>query len=411
MTANRDADRIVRAWLDLMPEEAPDRAIASVLEAVEATPQRRPFLVGRWRLIPMTRLAIVAAVAALVVTAGSVFVLRPFGQPSVGSSPSAGRSAAPSQSPSPAPGASGVGAAVPAILRQDWQADISESLPIGPTQSRIQLSFGYDTPTAWIQTGIFSTNVAQVLNSSAVPDGPDAVRLVSTDVLGGCRLGDEGRYQWSVTGNGLYLTLTSVSDACTGRRTTLERTWVHSLAARNLGGPGVLSYFQPSIQMTFPSGSWGAGGEVDAAAVTSDIGRDFVAIKNPAGFDTPCSSTGGTHVAVQPTIAAFTAYLRSLPGVTVTSTNATIGGKPAVHLSIPTSSKTTCPGGKLYEFAPHDLTSTGFWFIRPGDLDSIWLVQVGKDLYLLQWIGDNVATAEEQQVLSTVRFIDKLPTP
>ena len=48
MTANDDFDRIARAWLDLMPDEAPDRAVHAVLQAVETTPQvRRP-----WRWLP-----------------------------------------------------------------------------------------------------------------------------------------------------------------------------------------------------------------------------------------------------------------------------------------------------------------------------------------------------------------------
>ena len=39
MTANDDFDRISRAWLDLMPDEAPDRAVQAVLQAVQTTPQ------------------------------------------------------------------------------------------------------------------------------------------------------------------------------------------------------------------------------------------------------------------------------------------------------------------------------------------------------------------------------------
>ncbi len=31
-------DRATRAWLDLMPDEAPDRTIAAVLEVVAVTP-------------------------------------------------------------------------------------------------------------------------------------------------------------------------------------------------------------------------------------------------------------------------------------------------------------------------------------------------------------------------------------
>jgi len=36
-------------------------------------------------------------------------------------------------------------------------------------------------------------------------------------------------------------------------------------------------------------------------------------------------------------------------------------------------------------------------------------VEVGADLYLIQWLGNGVATADEQAVLSTVHFLDTLP--
>jgi len=41
MTDERNFERITRAWLDLMPDEAPDRTIAAVLQAVETVPQVR----------------------------------------------------------------------------------------------------------------------------------------------------------------------------------------------------------------------------------------------------------------------------------------------------------------------------------------------------------------------------------
>ena len=66
MNATRDPDRLLRAWLDLMPDEAPDRAIAAVLQATETARQARALpRVGRWR-IPMNRLALVATAAVVI---------------------------------------------------------------------------------------------------------------------------------------------------------------------------------------------------------------------------------------------------------------------------------------------------------------------------------------------------------
>jgi len=410
MTATNDSDRIIRAWLEAMPEEAPDRAVHAVLEAVETVPQRRPVLNGPWRDQRMPRLLFAGLAAVLVVALGVALLGRTTSQSGIGTTPTPVPSIGPSASATPPPTASQAVSDVPAVLRQDWEADVaSGDLPaLGDHETQIQLSFGFDTSDEWIQTG-FGPMSTVVQRSSASADGPDGVRLVSTETPGGCARGDDARYRWTTTGNGLFLTLTAVSDPCASRRSTLERTWVHSLGARNLGGPGVLSDLHPNIQVTLPAASWSASGETGAANVESDSNQ-FVAIKDPAGFSAPCSADGGRHISEPSTIAGYTAYIQSIAGFHVTSTNATIGGKPAVHLVVTTAPQPNC-AAKIFEFAPNKLASSGGWFITPGDTDTVWLVQVGKDLYLLQWLGNGVTLADEQSVLATVQFIDKLPTP
>ena len=79
MTSERDFDRLARAWLELGPDEAPDRAIAAVLQAAETTPQvRRPLRMPDWRSFQMSRLPIVATVVAIlvVVVGGGLFLSR-----------------------------------------------------------------------------------------------------------------------------------------------------------------------------------------------------------------------------------------------------------------------------------------------------------------------------------------------
>ena len=77
MTTSRDPDRVVRAWLDLMPSEAPDRAIDAVLQTVETTPQvRSPWRWLPWRPTPMNRIPLAIAAAAVVVIAGAALILR-----------------------------------------------------------------------------------------------------------------------------------------------------------------------------------------------------------------------------------------------------------------------------------------------------------------------------------------------
>ena len=89
MTSERDFDRLARAWLELGPDEAPDRVVAAVLQAVEDTPQvRRPLRWPTWRSFKMNRISQAAGLAAiLVVVIGGGILLSQRNQPAAGGPP------------------------------------------------------------------------------------------------------------------------------------------------------------------------------------------------------------------------------------------------------------------------------------------------------------------------------------
>jgi hypothetical protein len=93
MSDDRTFERNARAWLELGPTDAPDRVVEAALLAIEQANQERDLRVP-WRLptmTPLTRLAMMAAVAVVVVGT-AVLALRP----------TANVGAAPSPSPAPA---------------------------------------------------------------------------------------------------------------------------------------------------------------------------------------------------------------------------------------------------------------------------------------------------------------------
>ena len=105
MTDERDFDRLARAWLELGSDEAPDRVLAAVLQAVEVTPQvRRPLRWPIWRSFKMNRVSQAAGavgVLAIVVIGGGL-LLNQRDQPAAGGpATTATPSAAPTASPSP----------------------------------------------------------------------------------------------------------------------------------------------------------------------------------------------------------------------------------------------------------------------------------------------------------------------
>jgi Tol biopolymer transport system component len=110
MTSERDFDRLARAWLELGPDEAPDRVVAAVLQAVEDTPQvRRPLQWPIWRFLMMNHVSQAAGAAAvLVVVLGGGILLSQRNQPAVGvpvASPTATAPASlgPTDGPAPTP--------------------------------------------------------------------------------------------------------------------------------------------------------------------------------------------------------------------------------------------------------------------------------------------------------------------
>ena len=225
----------------------------------------------------------------------------------------------------------------------------------------------------------------------------------------GCPVDTEGRYAWTRSTDGLFLTLDLIEDGCPARATSLARTWTRSLGAVNDGRHGVINYFSPAIQVVLPEGRWAAGGAFEGADISEDSGLNIIAVKNPAGLSDPCSTDGGNHVAIDPTIATFSDYLGSIPGFTLAPTALEIDGHEAVHLAITTSADVGCE--KIFEWATSDLSDSHNWFITPGDPDSLWLVQVDADLYLIAYLGPRVTLADQEAVMSSIRFVDELPTP
>jgi hypothetical protein len=219
MTHERDFDRLVGAWLDLMPDEAPDRTIAAVLQAVDATPQvRRPFRRLMRRFPAMNRLPVVATMAAALVLAvgGGLLLLKPGGTGN--QTPTASPSIAPSPSISPSPSVS----LVPDALRVRW---MGSERPVPPIVASAGTILNFDDDGAFFITQS-NLNGDHFLRSSASVSGEGQFRLESFVVDGGgCLVGDVGLYRWSVSPSGRILTVTADSDTCSTRLAAVPGVW------------------------------------------------------------------------------------------------------------------------------------------------------------------------------------------
>jgi hypothetical protein len=221
MTDERNFDRLARAWLDLMPNEAPDRTIAAVLQAVETTPQVRSPLRWLTRRFPnMNRLLMPAAIAAAAVLAvgGGLWLTRSEGPSTGGPSPTPSPSASPS-------GASPSAAITPEELRYPWLGEVVEApgLPSGRDRSILQIG----PSTLELDTDPFPSVSSDVASAEG-----GVLRLVARDSDGGCTSGDVGLYAYSLSPKGSHLQLTATEEDCDARRSGLEGEWQRS-ACRN----------------------------------------------------------------------------------------------------------------------------------------------------------------------------------
>jgi hypothetical protein len=215
MTSPRDPDRILRAWLDLMPDEVPDDAVAAVLQAVATTPQtRRPWQRLSWRSYPMSRTPLAIGVAAVIVAAGALLLMRPGAAPEVGGPPTPGISA----SPSVAPGASPSGTPLPTAIQARWMSGHRDIVD-GEAGTTMLL----DATAAVLSPAYSGPSI--LMRSVATGVGADKLRLVTPATDTDCAGGAEGTYSWTLSPSGRTLTVTAEGDDCQARADAVSGEW------------------------------------------------------------------------------------------------------------------------------------------------------------------------------------------
>ena len=212
MTTERDFDRLARAWLELGPDEAPDRVVAAVLQAAETTPQaRRRTGWPVWRSFHMTRLPIVATVVAtLAVVIGGGFLLTRGNDPGLG---------APTATPNASPSTTAPGY-VPEELLSEWISGTRAFPGLHPDAgSDLRFTVGGFT---FAQSNSINNVLARGFASS-----PDTGRLQLTTQEPSlvCQADETGLYSWTLSPGGTTLTITAESDACAPRLTAIAGEW------------------------------------------------------------------------------------------------------------------------------------------------------------------------------------------
>ncbi len=435
MTETRDFDRLARAWLDLMPDEAPDRVIDAVLQAVDVTPQRRPpFDPAIRRFFPMNRLTYAAVAVAIVLLGGGALLLTQFRQSNVG--PSQGPTATPVPSPS-AP----VGANLPATLVHKW---------FGPNRSIPGLLAGAGVALDLQDTVANVEQANQQQTSLLVADVSivDGQLHIATRVAGPhvCEVGQAGTYTYSISSSGQTMTLTAAAEACSTRRTALEGTW-WQIDCRNgetecLGamdaGTYKSQYFRPiragapwapmfgGLTFTVPAGwasdtdqPWKFGLAPDAdfqktSPNNAAVAHHLLVLSQVSAESQASPCSGQVQPGVAHTAAAIIAWLRTLPSLHVGAASAVTVGSlsgTAVDLSINASKAPKCDADPLVEYL---IAGTGdTWhegFAIASERQRLILLDVGPNevvaisLYVQDSSGFDAFAAAARPIIASLQF-------
>jgi hypothetical protein len=226
----------------------------------------------------------------------------------------------------------------------------------------------------------------------------------------GCATGEVGTYRTRRSTDGLRLTLEVDVDSCPSRAAVLARTWTRSLGEPNAGGIGVIDAFAQMFTVELPHGSYSVDRSVnDAITVVQPVPElQFLAWKNPQGFNDPCDPVGKGRREIAPGADAFVAYFRALDGFTVdTVSELQVDGHRAVRLVVHARVDANCPDGQLWEWQPK-AESNGRWFLRPGDTDSLVIVELADATLMFEVLGPT--EAEQADVINSIRLLARLPS-
>jgi hypothetical protein len=205
MTTDRDFDRIAAAWLDLMPDKAPDRVVEEILEDVALTPQaRRPTIRLPWASGRADRLMLIAATVLIGAALLGGALLVGAGRPTTPlPTPAAPPPATPSPSATGPVASTAPSASAPAELAQTWLADVPSDVFFAGEDGlhRWTLPFAADggsldvraTAIRRLRSTVDASTVGELVLTSTDAGG-DMVR--GSDAVAGCAVGDIGRYGW-----------------------------------------------------------------------------------------------------------------------------------------------------------------------------------------------------------------------
>ncbi len=341
MTHDHDIERVLDQWFSEGPTQMPERFLVDTLDRIDRAPKHR--LAGLRTRFPAGHPSLRFAAAAVVILAVaglSAAVLTRTG--GVGSTPAAGASS------------------LQASLQGSWHSSgeriVPGQSPGGLHQDAREIVIDAMTLSIWAKFELLSSV------SVLAPDRIE-LRVVTAGGDWHCKVGDTGTYVFSLSLGDEHLTFAPTSDTCAERATFLSGDWDRTDLGDLQPGRHDATLFRPfgsgttgRLAYTVPA-DWSRTGTVEAAftlarpSFSDQAALRLLSTAFPSAQDDCSVNRGADGVGATP--AAFAAWLRTLPGLVVsTPTAVTIGGLNGVmvDLSIGPGREAPCDAG-YYTFS------------------------------------------------------------
>lgn len=465
MTRDRDIERILETWLAPGPTTMPDHLFDSIVDRVERQPQARTARIRQrfHEMRPVLRIAAIAAVLVLTFGIGAAVVGGALDgdSPIPTPQPSPAASASPAPSPSPSAAASGE-TTLPASLAYSWVGAPRAFPSLGFTTEALPLLDLDLTNTPGGSYAVVTIDLGQPFMTSepsATADGRLRVETAIGDSA--CASGDVGEYDYTVSPDGMALTLVVVSDGCDIRADIYTGTWTRTdcpdadrLCLGDLPAGTYVSTFLDvrttetsqvpargsygQLRYTVPdgwanSGDWLTDYELEPAATVA---------ANPAAGDRVTwhgiyvhpraaaaiqdeECTDAEQPGVPRTLDGLTAFLQGRPGIVAsTPVELTMGGYRATmtDVAIAADWTATCPdavGGHpvvlLFREAdapPGESWGWGIGWASGTERQRIILVEIGPDNILLVALDDTSSPSRfDELVAAAMPIVESLEFP
>lgn len=374
--------------------EEPPEHVVEVFELAPRRPRPWPAVSG-------------AAAAAVVLVVALAIVARPQQRP-------------PATTPTtvtPAPSTSIAPGSVPAVLVGRWVGATPRAVTTPNPSAPAFVVLGEDRVTLEHLAG----GIVNDFNSQVTETGGGRLRLTLVDQIGSCAAGAIGDYRWTLSPQGTILTVKAISDECPTRAAAFAGEWTHTACpgrGSDCLGPLEAGHhasvnFDPFVSNTYGevaydvTGGWSSPVDDKTRLSLLPTEGDTSGVHGLYLFADVAPTTAGCAAAPSTATGqkAIAAALSATPGLSVITTEATVGAYQAQVFDLSAAATAACAGKQPVLASRPGAPTSWTLAIGAGRRMRIVLVDLPGDHTMAVVVASDRSAAEYAQLLDAATAV------